>query len=86
MHKQNFPISPNKSWRLQRLADLGLVANDADAPWVDKSDDSIRVVSRQELSWDGHTIHVHAHWRAGYLQPNSTLSPQKSHLKLNFIG
>lgn len=81
MHKQNFPISSNKSWHLQQLADLGLVANDADASWVDESDDSIRVVSRQELSWDGHAIHVHAHWRAGYLQPkNSTDKWQGKHL------
>lgn len=47
--------------------DLGLVANDADAPWVHKGDDSIRVVPGQELRGDRHAVHVHAHGRAGHL-------------------
>lgn len=55
---------------LQCLTDLGLVANDADAPWVDEGNDSIRIVPGQELSGDRHAIHVHAHWRAGHLGPN----------------
>lgn len=64
------------------LTDLGLVANDADASGVNKGDDSVRVVPWQELSWDRHAIHVHAHRRAGYLGPTKTtaFSPQKTHL------
>lgn len=48
-------------------AHLGLVANDVDAARVNKRDDAIGVVPRQELRGHRQAVHIHGHWRTGHL-------------------
>lgn len=62
------------------VTDLGLVANDADAPWVHEGDDPIGVVPGQELRGDRHAVHVHAHGRAGHLGTSKS-TPQSPKAK-----
>lgn len=49
-------------------ANLRLITNDVDAPWVHKSDDTIWVVTWQELCGHRQAVHIHWDWRAGHLK------------------
>lgn len=73
----NFPSMKSKNrWKQYHLhhefwiflANLRLITNDVDAAWVDEGDDTIRVVTWQELCGHRQAIHIHRDGRAGHLR------------------
>lgn len=46
---------------MSRGTNLRLIANDSDASVIHKREESIGIMSGQELCGDGVAIHIHAH-------------------------
>lgn len=78
-----------KETKTERKVYLWLIADDVDAARIYKSDDTIWVVTWQELCWHWQTIHIHRHWRTGHLKDIKitwlewTLSSYSGHMPLN---
>lgn len=66
-----FPLNKKKV-KKSPSTNLRLVTNDVDAARVDKGDDAVRVVTRQELRRDRQAVHIHGDGRAGHLREAQT--------------
>lgn len=63
------PLPQTETVRMKEsLAYLWLITYDIDATWIYKSDDTVWVVTWQELCWHWQTVHIHRHWRTGHLK------------------